>query len=356
MNWRLEICVSSIMHSLNSNSQLANPTPSTNVTLGTAKPTLITAETVQKVLPKEFARYYPRKYAGVGGWTSPKVPAAVFAMTEKDKTPPSSFLDRATDAILEGIRNTLENLLMPTYWIGKDLAAAADKTEPPHQINIDDLQMPLPAALFLLPEKYLTFSSGVDASWMAIGKIRLSLQECDPSEEHFAVVTGAPGLTAVTVIRAGGRLTYRDGEYVALDENGNCQADATFTDSVLGRTASSGSTPLSVKMCRMAVNLIMMLNAIPRLAEETTRGSSQKPATGKAARRPCSPNWIGQSFKSAAPSLGGHHASPRMHWRRAHNRQQPYGPKLSMSRRIRVQAALVCGDTVVAGGETTTVK
>ncbi|MFZ4778733.1 MAG: hypothetical protein ACOYM3_25475, partial [Terrimicrobiaceae bacterium] len=73
--------------------------------------TVISTETVQKVLSKEFARYYPRKYAGVGGWTSPKVPAAVFAMTETDNTPPSSYLDRAMDAILAGIRNTLENLL-----------------------------------------------------------------------------------------------------------------------------------------------------------------------------------------------------------------------------------------------------
>ncbi|MFZ4778615.1 MAG: hypothetical protein ACOYM3_24880 [Terrimicrobiaceae bacterium] len=339
-----------------SNSQQANPTPSTKITLGTAEGTVFSTEIVQELLSEEFTRYYPRKYAGVGGWTSPKVPAAVFAIAESDTTPPSTVLDRDTDALLAGIRITLENLLMPTYWIGKDLAVAADKTKPPHEINIDDLQLPLPAALFLLPEKTLTFPNGIDASWMAIGKIRWSFPKADPGEEYFTVVTGAPGVTAVAFIRAGERFTYRDAEYVALDENGNCRADATFAGSVSGDSARSACTSLSAKMCRMSVNLIMMLNAIPRLAEETTRGSSQKPATGKAARRPCSPNWIGQTFKLAAPSLGGHHASPRMHWRRAHNRQQPYGPKLSMRRRIRVQAALVCGETVIAGGETTTAK
>ena len=339
-----------------SNSQQSNPSPSTSVTLGTAEGTVFSTETVQNLLSEEFARYYPRKYAGVGGWTSPKVPAAVLAIAESDTTTPSSVIDRATDALLTGIRSTLANLLMPTYWIGKDLAAAAEKTEPPDEINMEDLQMPLPAALYLLPEKTLTFPNGIDASWLAIGKIRLSLREGDPGEEYFTVVTGAPGVTAVSFIRAGERFAYRDCEYVALDENGNCRPDATFTNSVPGDSASSACIPLSAKICRMSVNLIMMLNAIPRLAEETTRGSSQTPATGKAARRPCSPNWIGQTFKLAAPSLGGHHASPRMHWRRAHNRQQPFGPKLSMSRKIRVQAALVCGDTVIAGGETTTVK
>ena len=272
----------------------SNPAPSTSETEGAAEVTELASESVQQLLPEAFARYYPRKYLGVGGWASPKVPAAVFAMEESIQTTPTSSIERAVDDLSASIRGALTKLSMPTYWVSADLADAVVKTVPPDIITADDLQMPLPAALFLLPKKTLTLPDGADASWMAVGKNPLSPRKEDSIEEHFCVATGTPGLILFSVIRAEKRYAYRNDEYVELDKNGNYLPGPAFADS-----SFSDNATFCAKMRRMGVNLTMMLTAFPKLAEETTRVSFQKPHTDEASLRPCSPNWIGQTIKLA---------------------------------------------------------
>ena len=97
---------------------------------------------------------------------------------------------------------------------------------------------------------------------------------------------------------------------------------------------------------------ILAMDARPQLIE---RGKLLKRAgKGDKVREFWSPNIIGARYKlkrevprivdgkfAYAQREGGTHASPRMHWRRGHYRNQPYGPGLKEHKQIWIEPCVI---------------
>jgi hypothetical protein len=83
----------------------------------------------EETYPEVFQRFYPRKYAAPGGYTSPKAPACVFcvsmlgAMMLKQKHGPAAIDVDPVINNVAAISERLADFWMPTYWVGKELAA-----------------------------------------------------------------------------------------------------------------------------------------------------------------------------------------------------------------------------------------
>lgn len=77
----------------------------------------------------------------------------------------------------------------------------------------------------------------------------------------------------------------------------------------------------------IAFGALLALAAKPELRTKARIIRTVPGKKGAASREFWSPNIIGKDYKLRGVSgTGGLHASPRMHWRRGHFRQQPVGP------------------------------
>lgn len=293
----------------------------------------------EETYPELFQRFYPRKYAAPGGYSSPKAPACVFcvsmlgAMMLKQKHGAAAI---DVDPVLNNvaaISERLSDLWMPTYWVGKELAQAALETEPPHDLKPADLQMPLDAMTFMLPLGTLVSPDGEDCSWVsvALGEGHINKQK------SLAICTGSrAGASYMAQIKEDQTLAAHDsthsGEfhpfYGEMGELG--QDDKSF----------------SRKFIRVAVTLLMLMTARPNLVETPTKLNAPPPSTGKAARKLATPNWIGRTYRVArAESAGGTHASPNVHWRRGHWRHQAHGPRNSLRKDIWIEPTIIGANT-----------
>jgi len=115
-----------------------------------------------------------------------------------------------------------------------------------------------------------------------------------------------------------------------------CNHEAVYTEPEMLKT-----------MLRLAMNVAYYMANVDRAVEESQRGGwrtikvNGEPAVVDEWWRP---RWVGQEYKRSVIIGGppaGTHASPKMHWRRGHWRNQPVGEGRSDRRRTWIQPILV---------------
>src|SRR5437899_7574028 len=72
---------------------------------------------------------------------------------------------------------------------------------------------------------------------------------------------------------------------------------------------------------------------------ECTRGVKAK--KGKIREALWTPNFIGKCYRPKGMLQGGHHASPSLHWRRGHKRNQRYGEGNKLVKKIWIEPMLI---------------
>ena len=99
---------------------------------------------------------------------------------------------------------------------------------------------------------------------------------------------------------------------------------------------------LKDRVSALMLKLLVVLNTRPNLVE---RGQCVRPRRIKRGRVKCrelwSPNLIGWRYQVAAGIPAGTHASPRMHWRRGHIRNQPFGTGRTQRRLVWIEPMLI---------------
>jgi hypothetical protein len=288
---------------------------------------------IEKFLPGAMDLFYPRKYAAPGGYTSPKVPARMFAMTTSrpdifaralDGTP---FAGTVTDQVAAaGLR--LAQFKMPTFWVARDLAEAAVHTAPPETLKLADVKFPLDALMFLLPENSFD-PPGQKASWIGVA--------CNETVKHNRLVTfvsGGLGPTYVVTLNPEQPLSQFDAMpfQTPHPETGEDVAGLT--------TPEDGA--FTRRMCHLGTTLLMLMNARPELVVVDTPSDSEIGNGGRAGRNKLfRPNWVGRDYRVVRKSGEGTHASPTLHWRRGHWRHQAFGPQRRERKDIWIEPCIV---------------
>ena len=287
-----------------------------------------------RIPPEMWRAFYPRKYSCPGGYGSPKMAARVFALHCKPAFMRSVVEGRpvegGVDAHIFVCGGVLASLGVPTYWVARDLAAAAAHTSPPESLKLGDIKFPMDGMLFVLPEGTLD-PPGARSSWLAVAKARSRA-----GGESVCFVTGGFGPTYSVTLKAEEPLASFDSlgfETVSLDGS----ADP-------GGTTVEDDTRFTKRMAHMGTTIIMLMTARPELV---SRESPVRPAgeDGRDGKKLFSPNWIGKGYRVSTKGVpAGTHASPYMHWRRGHWRHQPCGPKRSERKDIWLEPCLVGGE------------
>lgn len=242
----------------------------------------------------------------------------------------------------------------PAYFVNRELVDAMIRTEPPCNIRMEEIKWPLPALSFYLPEsetleRYVPgFRIGyINLARFEVGDRRVPAQW----REHGAHVMhfGCRGVVGVSDYSLCGRLH----ETLAKVEDSERFHDYSGDDlpdiaeelrkRVAQNNDAAKDSQLISKVNHLAVNLLALMVSRPHLVEEgAVLRKASPPESRKRRSELWSPNWVGRNYvRERSPSMGGHHASPRGHWRIGFWRHQRYGTGRTKIRLIWIDPVFV---------------
>lgn len=309
--------------------------------------------------PQTYKAIYPRKITPPGGYLNPKYfSVSLWSALEVGFQPEMTMLPHIT-----GLMNALAQVQyrVPTYFVRSEFAQAVAQTEPPADFKFNEIMWPMPAMLFVLPTSFVMNYFGFMVPFLSISKAdkgnfpeqfknlpkcEMPLHAVHPIQnriDRFNIVYPVYGKDATPVDYTGSypmtmnvnqidEAPYEDATYMEeeklMAEFGKYELDRTNP----GVPAEGEQERLfNMKVQSFAVKLMLTLTARPNFITIGTQSRKTKIKHGRVRDEIWNPNLIGWDYKAQRPTAstdaGGTHASPRMHWRRGHMRNQPYGPK-----------------------------
>ena len=302
-------------------------------------------------LPGELRKILmPKRFVPDNGYGNPIVHSAVLA-SELMNAP---FHNRSNDDSYSQML-MLDYLLVDdeiqTYFVDAKLLEELSQTDPPDDILLSEIKWPHRTMTFALPLSFMVKYVGVEVPFLTVGLVDEGEYTCKKFEQ-FAVSTGNPKLprienqgskiavgwrlmgkvsviyaavtpTSRSLKEAEGCTQFSDYSEMAAVDNPDFREDVT-PDQVL---TPEQDRVLAVKMRHLAFCLLLAATAVPSLYEQSSKQLRAPTSKGERSIDALwSPNYIGRKHYASRP-LGGTHASPRAHWRRAHFNKYNTGPK-----------------------------
>ncbi|MGH8679601.1 MAG: hypothetical protein ACREUQ_14780 [Burkholderiales bacterium] len=302
-------------------------------------------EVLERTEPELWTICYPRIYRDAGRYGSPKAQAAGYA------TAASWMRDHQMNAPAT-VRNIYlaacqaRQFNFPTLFLASDLLAAISETDAPGDTDWRGIKLPYPAGVLMLPQGALNHPANGAIDFIGWARIEaettLSFDRDYPAvkTEHDIFITWTGLRQALnyplhdTVLNASTHPTI----------GGQPAAGVHTTptrEGIFELPLAVGEQEFLAQCRQLVFNVLLALDARPQLAGSPGRKVG---ATKKGARREIwEPTIVGRDYRIVRARSGeaGTHASPRLHWRRGHYRNQAYGPGRTQHRRIWLEPVLV---------------
>ncbi len=312
-----------------------------------------TIRACEEKYPKLWRSIYPKRIVPPAGYCNPKwyatsqYGASMLWLDDEMKMLPHTTVTMMT--------TLLQKYSMPYYFVAPEFAESVLQTEPPEGFRFSDIQWPLDAMTFVLPNSFVRRHFKYYFPFISA---------CRAKEGHYPRLAGLkdteiPWTFLPQMLNQGEKILFHYPLYnshgTAVDYTGlypaslfvNEVATAPYTDATKFEeimspdldwtmTRARDLTPeeereASTKIVTFTINLLLALTASP---EYIKNGSICRPEQFKRGRKVrdelWGPNVIGADYKIRRKSSGtgdGTHASPRMHWRRGHMTHLAFGPR-----------------------------
>jgi len=233
---------------------------------------------------------------------------------------------------------------VPIYFIDQQFVRAVAATDLPHDFTLDDLHWPMPAMVVGFPALFMQEYLGRDVCYVYAAN-------CDAGDYSVPALPGCPAITVPRSKVAWQWYCWQDGSlesfvssYLRQDRVDQTISNYSYTDYTLIKDAAGIATDKEVtdRLSALMLKLLVILNTRPQFVEAGKCVRPQKIKHGRV--QYCelwSPNLIGRGYRTIREDLGGTHASPRLHWRRGHVRNQPHGPRWSLRKPVWIEPVLV---------------
>lgn len=300
-----------------------------------------------KVTPKpvSFDAYYPRRYVEPASHFSPKVPAMLYSMATDIThllTPDKS--QEIWEMVCVG---RLAKNRVPTWWVGAELFTALTETTPPVNIRWQDIKWPFPAIQFMLPikESRKIFKRNVPCIAGSTGPareiIKLPINNRGVSHEMCLAPSHPETMASVIIMGSCYHLT---GEI-----DGTLSVHAPVVDNFTVGKLMTGEWPCGFEVgdgvsyiegdkerldliISVFVQLLMLLSMKTDVLVSGGDCIVGAQTSGKGEHKKIikpslfATRWVGKHYKRPAKEhQGGTHASPEMHLRAGHWRDQRVG-------------------------------
>ncbi len=231
------------------------------------------------------------------------------------------------------------------FFIHEAFARAVVATDLPHDFTLDDLHWPMPGMVVAWPAKFMLEAVGRDLCYVYAANL-------DAGDYSVAAMPGCPTIS-VPKAKVGWHYYAHDGEhlesFVTAFHRDNPVDEAIlrygYTDytGIRDEAGVEADKAMTDRVSVLMLKLLVVLNTRPNLVERGQCVRPQRIKHGRIKHRELwSPNLIGWQYRPAqAVDAPGTHASPRMHWRRGHVRNQPHGQGRSQRRLVWIEPMLM---------------
>ena len=291
--------------------------------------------------PDEWALCYPKQYQVSNMYASPKQLALnliQFLAPQKSNSDPTVSKDWSGYFAASG----LIRLKVPIFFVAPDLFTSVQRSAPPSRLDWVNMHLTFDSAAFALPRGSLTHETGGEVNFLWYTRMRKhepypAYPGSDPvgitDDDCFIIF--APCMASADrkvpgVFYFGSKtplLDLRDADRMELEDPVGAEKVGLVADDM--SLLSVGSTLLC--------NLLLVMDARKELV---TPGQWNGKKTSKGLEF-WTPNILGKDYVLRKPSLSGSGPTPRMHWRRGHVRQQPYGERNALRRTLWIEPTLV---------------
>lgn len=285
-------------------------------------------KTLKNKYPEIYKKFFPRIYNGTDkfeDWKRPHLIAAAHWLGTTSKRGLAYY--EGVQAGTNAIQHTLRwySCGLPCFFVSPAFYDAVRQTEVPANFDFNEMKWPFDSYTFILPKGVL-FYKDIPVPYIAVsvctknvanelGEIKGSGWEKIIVTTSFGTSYFAPGfaLSELSKFYQMEPDTFRN----MADQAEMCSGEFEVNDAAF-----------TLLLLKLALKLTIVMEAAP---EHVERGHKIKSVVKHNVRREVwSPNIIGRKFQvKLTDGSAGTHASPRMHPRRGHFRQQRVGPKVT---------------------------
>lgn len=302
-----------------------------------------------------FDAFYPRRYVEPATHYSPRVVAMLGAMSCDIA---STIGPDARQELWEMVcMGRLARARVPTWWVGADLFTALTQTTPPRHVRFEDLLWPVPAIQFIMPiaESRAIFKRNVPFLCGSMGPARevVKLPKNKYGREHELCLAPAQSATLGSVVLMGPGYFTEDGQC-----DGTLSVHAPVTAGLTVGQVMTGEWPhgfdignganyvegdkerldLMISVFIQLLMLLSMRGEVMQTGGDLLIGAqTMGKGADKVVIKPSlfAPKWVGEHYKrQRGEPKGGTHASPEMHLRSGHWRDQPIGKGRALTKNI----------------------
>lgn len=264
-----------------------------------------------------------------------------------------------TNTALHVIATRLMEYKVPTYFPSAPLLEALLHTDPPQDMALTDLRWPMPAMLFMLPKTFSRAYFGEVVPFVCTANIPPHYGCRSPLILHGQQVSTIEVTNAAhpesNQYMIGG-CVLENGLPVHYANHGPIHESLAVKDTLISTVTyymrlidddipdQVHDVGISHRMTNLVINLIMAMTARPELIGDERLLRSKQVHAGRVIHDALwSPRMIGENFGRSVygDQHGGSHASPSVHWRRGHWRNQRKGPALSIKELIWIEPVQV---------------
>jgi len=246
--------------------------------------------------------------------------------------------------------------MCPLYYVGREFFQAVATSKLPEDFDLSKVHWPFPCISFALPISESTQLLGRKITMVTAARIAPAVYPTAAGKfpHHDFEVQVPSAMTTATAIEVrddgGGNMCYasslRDNHKISdllsvpFQQGykfkiglGGCEID--------GAAPELGEEQFATVVSELAIKLLVSMTVSKGLIEEGVMTRKARVKHGKKRDALWSPNWIGRTYRVKHDYLGGTHASPRMHWRCGHWRNQAVGKGRSDHRLIWIEPMLI---------------
>lgn len=314
-------------------------------------------EMLKLKLPEEWSILMPRFVEAPARYVSEKHVAATYLSNMYLYETTEGHIGAGSE-IATWVGAELARHRMPYYYVSEKLLEALLLTDLPETIRWPELDYPLPAATFMLPEGMVKHPTEGSVYWISYAMAPIGTYIRNPVFNRVMEMRAdKPGIThTFLVLTSTMEAPLSPLYHVVLNNDAPFVSMEAIEDAMQGLPNNPGSDgrygPFDMKtdeiddrfnnlIASLVFRLILTWEAEPALV-------SKGGFTGKrlkTGREIWTPNFIGRNYKHETTTQGsepgGGGWTVRPHWRRGHYRQQRYGVGLSQRKTLWIKPKFV---------------
>jgi hypothetical protein len=307
---------------------------------------------LELMFPGLWAKSYPRRYDNLGSFHSPKL-AALGAADAAAKAIHAGLGDHAVRSEFMVSAQCAKHGY-PTFFVTSAMLKACSLTNLPPDMNWTEIQMPFPGMTFIFERGAIVHPEDkLDVPYLALARTKAGEKLVHPYPGTPTGTMGIGGMAMMTTQVSPTQVFHMDFTISELSSPLIKDVDrAAVTDyeviqmEHLMKISPEGKE-FNKWLMLLGIKLILLMNSRPELVSNGTLLRSIKPKRpGEPKVEYWSPNVIGRHYRSAEEpdkgnGTGESGGRKRMHWRRGHFTQQPYGPNHSLRKTLWREPVLV---------------